>query len=352
MGMGAKSLGGGVNSHGCPEVTFDKVVSLENLVTAWYEFRRGKRSRQDIRLYEYDLEDNIFNLHKELTSEYYRPDIYHQFRINDPKPRLISKATVRDRLVHHAIYRCLYPIFDRSFIFDSYSCRLGKGSHKAFARVRRQILSCSRNYTRPCFALKCDIRRFFDTIDHEVLLGLISKRVQDEQLLDLLNKVVKGFEVQTNKGMPIGNLTSQLFANIYMDPLDKFIKHRLKSPYYVRYADDFLLLANTEVELMGHFVEIWRFLKEFLRLELHPHKISLRKLSWGIDFVGYVAVPHQALPRQKTVKRMFERMDAISNATRLSAALDSYLGYLQHADAQEIKEQLVDHATLIYTNIT
>lgn len=324
-------------------------MSLDNLLTAWYEFRRGKRSRSDVRLYEYNLEDNIFSLQAELAGGYYKPDSYHQFRINDPKPRLISKATVRDRLVHHAIYRCLYPVFDRVFIFDSYSCRVGKGTHKAFARVRRQILFCSHNYTRSCFALKCDIRRFFDTIDHGVLLGLIKEKINDQRLLNLLEKVVRGFETHPGKGMPIGNLTSQLFANIYMDPLDKFVKHRLKVRHYVRYADDFLLLSDNEAELMGYFVEIWRFLKEVLRLELHPHKISLRKLAWGIDFVGYVALPHRAQPRRRTVRRIFKRVDCITDTAQLSAVLDSYLGYLCHVDSQEIQEQLLNR---VLKNIT
>lgn len=247
---------------------------------------------------------------------------------------------MRDRLVHHAIYRILYPHFDKSFIFDSYSCRLGKGTHKAFGRLQQYARKCSQNYIEPCFALKCDIKKFFDTVDHKILFDLLEKQITDTRLLALLNQIIYSFEVQPGKGMPIGNLTSQLFANIYLDPLDKFVKHRLKAKYYLRYADDFLILANTQNELMGYFVEIWRFLNQTLKLELHPNKISIRKINWGIGFVGYIARPHYAIPRRKTVKRMMKNISLAKDTEQLSAILDSYLGYLSHALAHKIENRL------------
>lgn len=320
--------------------TYEEVISLENLLAAWQEFIAGKKLRVGVREFSQALLFNILSLRHDLNNKTYKHSRYQSFTVNDPKTRTINKAAVRDRLLHRAIYRTLYPAFDRTFIFDSYSCRVGKGTHKAFARLRQHILSCSQNYTQPCFAMKCDIRRFFDSIDHEILLGLIGRKVIDIRLLDLLTKVVRGFEVQPGKGMPIGNLTSQLFANIYLDPLDKFVKHRLKAHYYLRYADDFLILANTKEEIMGYFVEIWRFLKEELKLQLHPSKLSLHKLTWGIDFVGYVALPHYALPRRKTVKRIFRHINLIENRAKLSAALDSYIGYLKHVDAFALRHQL------------
>lgn len=258
---------------------------------------------------------------------------------------------MRDRLVHNAIYRLLYPFYDPTFIFDSYSCREGKGTHKAFDRLKRQIVTCSQNYTKPCFALKGDIRRFFDSIDHTILMQLLSKKIADQRLLALLGRIVSSFEVKSGKGMPIGNLTSQLFANVYLDPMDKFVKHKLKAHYYLRYADDFLILANSEPELLGYFVEIWRFLKETLLLDLHPDKLSLRKLSWGIDFVGYVALPHYALPRRKTVQRIFKQIGKINNPIQLSAALDSYLGYLQHANSKKIQGNLKERALSVFDSL-
>ncbi|MEI6477617.1 MAG: reverse transcriptase/maturase family protein [bacterium] len=340
MGRELGDSRGGSYGHSYPQIKFGDIVSLENLVKAWYEFRNGKRSKRDVQEFEFTLEDSIFELAEELKNGSYKPQRYHQFRINDPKPRLISKAAVRDRLVHHAIYRILYPHFDTSFIFDSYSCRVNKGTHKAFDRLQDMIGVVSRNYTKPCFALKMDIRRFFDSIDHGILLELLKYRIEDEKVINLLHEIIESFEVKPGKGMPIGNLTSQLFANVYMDPLDKFVKHKLKARYYLRYADDFLILASSESELMGCFVEINVFLKETLKLELHPNKISLRKLSWGIDFVGYVARPHYSVPRNGTAKRMLRNIGKVADPEKVPATLDSYLGYLSHVSARKIEDEL------------
>lgn len=314
------------------------------MLAAWYEFRNGKRRKTDIQEFEYQLEDNIFQLHEDLSRQQYIHGQYHQFQITDPKPRVISKAMVRDRLLHKAIYRVLYPKWDTTFIFDSYSCRNEKGTHKAFARLCQMARSISKNYTQPCFALKCDIRRFFDSIDHDILLGLLRERIADDKLFNLLKNIIHSFEHSPGKGMPLGNLTSQLFANIYMDPLDKFVKHRLKTKHYLRYADDFVFLSNDSSELMGYLVEVNRFLKIRLKLNLHPDKISLRKLNWGIDYVGYVALPHHNLPRKKTVKRIFKNLQKAIDleAPNIDSKYQSYLGYLTHADSFKTRIRLSD----------
>jgi len=195
-----------------------------------------------------------------------------------------------------------------------------------------------------------DIRKFFDSIDHEVLLGLLRKRIADPQILGLLENILRSFEHGPGKGMSLGNLTSQLFANVYMDPLDKFVKHSLKAKYYLRYADDFLLLSRDPDELMGCFIEINYFLKNTLKLALHPDKISLRKLSWGVDFVGYVARPHHSVPRRKTVQRAFSRLQKIyeTNPSSLEKTANSYLGYLTHVSAyghsESIRELMKDQS--------
>ncbi|MBI4437506.1 hypothetical protein HY631_00990 [Candidatus Uhrbacteria bacterium] len=155
---------------------FNQIISLENLFAAWREFRRGKRSRQDVQEFERHLEDNVFLLHDDLNGRY-RHGSYHRFHIFDPKHRIIHKATVRDRLVHHAVYRVLYPVFDRSFIFDSYSCRTRKGTHAAVDRLEQFTRQVSRNNTRPCWALKFDIRKFFDSVDHEILMNILYKKL-------------------------------------------------------------------------------------------------------------------------------------------------------------------------------
>ncbi len=172
---------------------FLKIISPQNLFAAWSEFRRGKRSRGDVQVFERHLENNVFSLHSDLLCGSYRHDAYHRFHIHDPKHRIIHKASVRDRLLHHAVYRILYPIFDQSFIFDSYSCRVGKGTHAAVDRLEIFSRKVSKNYTGPCWALKFDIKKFFDSVDHEILLSVLSKKVQCKQTLDLLSGIVESF---------------------------------------------------------------------------------------------------------------------------------------------------------------
>jgi len=288
--------------------------------------------------FEYTLEDNIFQLYKDLTNGAYRHGSYQQFRITDPKARLISKSSVRDRLLHHALYRVLYPAWDKTFIFDSYSCRNNKGTHKAFQRLIQFARQVSHNYTQPCFALKLDIKRFFDSIDHEILMDLLKQRIEDEQLLGLLQNIIDSFKHSLGKGMPLGNLTSQLFANVYLDPLDKFAKYHLKAKYYLRYADDFIFLADNPQELMGYLVEVNQFLETWLKLKLHPDKIILRKLKWGIDYVGYVVLLRYNLPRKKTVQRIFKTMVYLKGhyPEQIPLVLPSYVGYLRYADTHNL----------------
>lgn len=322
------------------------------MFTAWNEFRRGKRSKPDVQIFEYTLEDNIFQLHRDLVAGAYCHGSYQQFQITDPKVRLISKSSVRDRLLHHAIYRILYPAWDTTFIYDSYSCRNNKGTHKAFQRLIRFSRQVSKNYTNPCWALKLDIRKFFDSVDHEILMNLLKARIADERLLKLLQNIISSFENTFDKGMPLGNLTSQLFANIYLDPLDKFVKHQLRVKYYLRYADDFVFLSDNPDELIGYLVETNQFLKTKLKLNVHPNKIYLRKLKWGIDYVGYVTLPHYSLPRRKTVRRIFRTLirDMKNNTDpdKLEQSLNSYLGYLHHVSAYTVSRELIG----LYTGST
>jgi len=323
---------------------YHHIISVDNLLDAWREFAVGKRSRKDVQLFERDLMANILKLHQDLIDGTYQHSKYHPFKISDPKPRSIHKANVRDRLLHKAIYRTLYPVFDNTFIHGSYSCRNEKGTHKAFEKLNQITRKISKNYIQPCFALKCDIRKFFDSIDHNILIGLLEERIADEKLLDLLKNIIQSFEHSPGKGMPLGNLTSQLFANVYMDPLDKFVKHKLKAKHYLRYADDFVLLSNNQDELLGYLVEINQFLKGRLKLNLHPNKISIRKLNWGIDYVGYVTLPHYNLPRNKTIRRIFKNLSKSIDREddNLESRYQSYLGYLSHADSYKTRLYLED----------
>ena len=282
--------------------------------------------------FEWDLEDNIFRLHKELKSKTYRHGYYTSFYITDPKLRHIHKADVKDRIVHHAVYRVLYPIFDPTFIYDSYFCRVIKGTHRAVKRLNDFSLKVSKNYTAPCFTLKCDIRKFFFSVDHEILFSLISRKVKDEEGLDLVGEIIGSFNADTGKGIPIGNLTSQLFANVYLHELDKFVKQDLKVKYYIRYCDDFVILSEDVAYLESVCRKIEQFLQETLKLAFHEDKIMIRKLSQGIDFLGYVALPHHTVLRTKTKKRMLKRVNEEN--------LPSYLGVLKHCDGYELEEKV------------
>ncbi|MBI4276747.1 group II intron reverse transcriptase domain-containing protein [Candidatus Uhrbacteria bacterium] len=341
---------------------FEEIISVENLFAAWREFRKGKRKKRDVQHFERHLEDNLFQLHDDLWRGQYCHGPYERFHIFDPKHRIIHKATVRDRVVHHAVSRILSPVFEPSFIFDSYSCRLEKGTHAAVHRLEFFVRKVSRNYTRPCWALKIDIAKFFDSMDHTILLRLLSRRITDTHTLALLRNIISSFSVSPvdkiaereressghpgsgagihdrflldprlcgdDRGVPIGNLTSQLFANVYLNPLDHFVKEILRVPYYLRYTDDCIMLHHNPVQLVALLPAIRSFLHGHLALDLHLRKITLRKLRQGIDFLGYATLPHYRVLRTRTKRRMFRRL--MIQDERREARVQSYLGMLQH----------------------
>ena len=294
----------------------------------WKEFKRGKGKKSDVKEFTKNFRSNIFNLHNELKDKTYEHSDYFSFFVKDPKLRHINKACVKDRVLHHAVFRVLYPIFDKLFIFDSYSCRIGKGTHRAVNRLNDFAHKVSRNNTKTCFILKLDVRRFFDSINQEILLDLIKTKIKDENALWLVEKVIRSFP----KGLPLGNITSQLFANIYLNELDKFVKHKLKIKYYIRYCDDFLILSGDKPYLDDLIQEIDNFLGNSLKLSLHPDKIMIKKYNQGIDFLGYVSFPYHKILRVKTRKRIFK------NIKRKN--LQSYLGVLKHCNSHKLKGKI------------
>ncbi len=344
---------------------FDKIADLEHLFWSWKEFRQGKGSRTDVLEFEMELEPHIFRLHRELQSMTYRHDPYTGFFITDPKRRHVHKATVRDRILHHATFSILNPIYEPTFIASSFSCRIGKGSHKGVDMVSRMLLKVSRNNTLPCYALKCDVRKFFDSIDHEILFIILSKRIRDKKALWLIRELIDSYEAKgaeprerereressgasRRKGIPIGNLTSQLFANVYMNEFDQFIKHTLKVTWYARYTDDFVIISRDKEYLEQLLKPIQDFLYDHLHLSLHPHKIAIRKYSHGIDFLGYVVLPYHRLVRKRTWQRMLRKFKAKVreckegkiNEEKVNQSLQSYLGILSHANAHTLEENL------------
>ncbi len=296
------------------------------------------------------LEDNLFNLHQDLKQKIYRHSNYTEFYITDPKLRHIHKAKVRDRIVHHAIYSILYPIFDKSFIYDSYSCRNQKGTHKAVFRLENFCRKISSNYNITGYYLKCDIKKYFDSIDHKILLKLIKNKVRNKNTLWLIKEIISSFNKDdcSGRGLPLGNLTSQLFANIYLNELDQFIKHTLKIKYYIRYCDDFVILDDNQKYLADLVRVIDKFLQTRLELSLNKNKIFIRKISQGIDFLGYVILPHYRVLRTKTKKRMFKKLAVRHKEFYLGRnpresfeqSRQSYLGMLSHCHSYKLQEVL------------
>jgi retron-type reverse transcriptase len=332
---------------------FNKITEPENLFSAWDEFKKGKSKKLDVLRFEKNLEQNIFQLHRDLCDKTYKHGGYTSFYISDPKLRHIHKATVRDRILHHAVFKVLNPVFEPAYIHNSFSCRIGKGNHKGVEAMAHMLRQASKNNTKTCFVLKCDIRKFFNSIDHDILIGLLQKKIKDKKTMNLLEEIIDSFGGEKpilfqRKGVPIGNLTSQLFANIYMNGLDQFVRHDLKVKYYARYTDDFIIVSGDKNYLQKLLPPIQLFLKEKLKLELHPNKVSIRKYHHGIDFLGYVALPHHIALRTRTKKRMMwklrNRMTEYKNNTidqsTLLATLQSYLGILSHADAHKLSEEL------------
>jgi retron-type reverse transcriptase len=336
---------------------------LENLFAAWQEFLSGKKKKTDVQEFGLRLADNIGQLHEELANFTYVHGPYKAFNISDPKPRNIHKASVRDRILHHAIYRKLYPVFDRIFIADSYSCRIGKGTYKAIKRFEKFALQVGKNNSRTAWVLKCDIKKFFASIDHKILIKILAGSIPDQNILWLLAEIIGSFNISSNgvipsaaeeslilesfgfgctqpqddairtRGLPLGNLTSQLFCNVYMNEFDQFVKHKLKARHYVRYADDFVFLSDNKDKLFLLRPKISAYLDERLNLRLHPGKVFIKTLASGVDFLGWVNFPHHRVLRKTTGRRMFKRV--YINPT--NETFQSYLGLIRHGNTYKLK---------------
>ena len=324
-----------LNNRGClvggghHSVTFCDVISPLTLLRAWKKFSKGKRSKREVAEFELRLEEHLFTLHEQLAHGEWKNDPYISRCIADPKPRLIHIASVHDRVLFQAVYQRLYQVFDKTFIHDSYASREGKGTHVGVERFEVFAKKVSAKYTKTAFVLKCDIRKFFDSIDHPLLFSLISRQIVDQKMLMLLRTIINSFHTTQGRGLPLGNVTSQIFANIYMNELDQFVKHTLKVKYYIRYCDDFVILEESTATLQNMIEQIRDFLRDKLSLELHPHKVTIRKLRQGTDFLGYVSLPHYRVLRTKTKQRML----AWVNPQNLS----SYLGLLRHCKGEKLQ---------------
>ena len=327
---------------------FDEISSLENLFSAWGEFKKRKEKKCDVLKFAISLEDNIFALHKTLRAGKYYHSQYTSFYICDPKLRHIHKAETKDRIIHHAIMRIIEPYFDKTFIFDSYSSRKNKGTHRAIKRLQKFAWKLSRNSTKPVWVLKCDIKKFFDSVDHNILFVLINKKISDERAMMLIKDIIYSFQRERAKGIPLGNLTSQLFSNIYLNELDQFVKQDLCVKYYIRYVDDFMILGRDKAHLQNTLVHIDRFLSKELKLQLHEQKVSIRLWHEGVDFLGYVIFPHYSVLRTKTKKRILKKIkirqaemsEGTTRKDKFKQTQQSYLGMLKYCRARKIKSDI------------
>jgi len=288
---------------------YDKLCSYENLYDAFRKARKGKGSREYVKEFESRLESNLMQLKRELETLTYVPKPLKTFVIRDPKTRVIAASCFRDRIVHHALCNIIEPMFDRTFIHDSYASRKGKGTHRAierFDRFKRKVTQNGRRLDNARdsnmvvgYVLKADIRHYFASVDHRVMMATIRKRIGDRKVLWLTGRILANHNPRTpNKGMPIGNLTSQIFANIYLNGFDCFVKHELKARHYIRYLDDFVIFDRSMERLIEYKENIKRFLKT-IRLELHPEKSNIIPLHKGINFLGFRVFYHHKLLKKK-----------------------------------------------------
>ena len=277
-------------------IYIDKICSFENLLLAYKKARKGKRNRAEVQEFEFDLEKKLFEIQHDLLSKSYKFGEYRKFIVYEPKERLISSAPFKDRVVHHSICNIIEPFLDRAMNYDSYACRKGKGTHKAIKKASYLL-------RKHKFVLKLDIKKFFFTIDHQILLNLLSKKISDKFLLSLIKEILTTYktdeeyyyhlendtllEVLRQRGLPIGNLTSQLFANYYLNSFDIFIKEELKFDSYIRYMDDSLIFSDDKKKLNNAKLKIEQYLRNNLRLKLNDNKTTIVTQKNGIKFLGF-----------------------------------------------------------------
>ena len=337
---------------------------MSNLILAWRKARKGKTKRCYVKEFEKDMLGNLLLLHEELKNETYYPKPLKIFILRDPKTRKISKSDFRDRIVHHAIVNILEPIFDKIFIYDSCANRKGKGNLFALKRFDKFVRKVSRNgritfnnfkdnnYVTG-FCLKADIKHYFDTVDHEILIKIIKRKIKDNKTINLVKIIIDNFKsIIINKGMPLGNLTSQFFANIYLNELDQFVKHKLKVKYYIRYVDDFVILHKSKEQLEKWKIKINDFLIKELKLELHPDKSKITFLSRGIDFVGFRNFYYFKLLRKRNIENMFSKVEDYKQGKipnyKMLKSFQGWNAYAKWADSYKLRSKIQDMIVYSY----
>ncbi len=318
---------------------YQEFCSTENIALAFKKAQKRKSKKHYVIEFENNLNENLESLRLELLSNTYKPKPLRTFIIRDPKVRKIRKSYFIDRIVHHAICNILEPIFEKRFIYDSFANRKGKGSLNAIKRFDRFKLKVSKNNTKNCYVFKADIKHYFDDVNHNTLINIIRKKVNDERLISLISKVLKNHS--DTVGMPLGNITSQFFANVYLNELDQFVKNELKVSYYIRYVDDFVILHDNKEILENYKEKIDIFLKEKLQIELHATKSKVLLLERGIPFLGFRNFPYHRLLRKANLinmKKMIKEKDYDS----LCEYLEGWMSYASHANTYNLRREIVD----------
>jgi len=334
-----------------------QISDFENLLTAARQAQRGKRFRPNVLNFNYHLEQELFQLQRELQTQTYQPGAYRTFRIFEPKPRLISAAPYRDRVVHHALCNVILPIFERTFIADSYANRLGFGTHRALKRFTH--FARSHHYI-----LQCDVQKYFPSIDHEILKTILHRKIKCPETLWLIDTIIDHsnpqepileyfpgddllIPCQRRHGLPIGNLTSQFFANCYLNGLDHFVTENLKAGQYLRYVDDFALFSDD----YGFLAEAKQAIATYLttlRLRLHPVKSQLFETSIGASFVGFRILPDRIRVRNDNLRRSRHRLRVLQtayatgeiNLPQLTQAIRSWIAHLDHGDTWRLQQSI------------
>ena len=326
-----------------------ELCSIDNLESAYKKARKHKTLKSYVLEFEKNLIENLNQLQIELLFHSYTPRLLETFILREPRTRKISKSHFRDRIVHHVLCNIIEPSFERMFIYDSYANRVGKGTLKAIQRFGHFQKKLSRNNSSPVFILKSDIRHYFDEVDHSILLKILRKRINDPKVLWLIQKILSNYSTISGKGMPLGNLTSQFFANVYLNELDQFVKHKLKAKYYIRYVDDFVILHNSREKLFDWKQEIDKFLQEKLLLELHPEKTKIVSAVNGVNFLGLKIFPYYKIMKkrnihsfQRKLKRLCEKYDngEIIYDT-IYDFLEGWIAYANNANTYNLRKKIM-----------
>ncbi len=325
-----------------------ELCSYSNLELAFKRARKHKTLKLYVIEFKANLMNNLSLLRTDLLLHSYTPKPLETFILRDPKTRKISKSDFRDRVVHHALCNIIEPLFEKSFMYDSYANRRGKGTLKAIEQFEEFQRKVTQNFTGCTFVLKADIRHYFDEVDHTILLNILQKKIKDPRVLWLIKCILGNYSTRSGKGMPLGNLTSQFFANVYLNELDMFVKHKLKAKYYIRYVDDFVIFHSSKDRLNKILLEIGFFLKEKLALELHPTKSRILLLHQGTEFLGFKIFLYHKLIKLKNVRKFHQKFEELCgdcrqgkvNYDHIYGFIEGWAAYAKNADTYNRRQRI------------